>query len=62
MDGEEMGMRMDGSGMGVGKDRRDCQMAMRMDGNLQLTGVWREGVFRMAQRCGIREVSKNQWV
>jgi hypothetical protein len=28
---------------GVGKDRRDGQMAMRMNGNLQWTGVRRWG-------------------
>ena len=35
-----MGRGMRGkSGSGVKRDRRDDQMAMRMSGNLQLTGV-----------------------
>jgi len=32
-----------GSGSGVGRDRRDDQMAMRVNGNLQLTGWEVEG-------------------
>ena len=36
-----MGRGMRGkSGSGVKRDRRDDQMAMRMSGNLQLTGRW----------------------
>jgi hypothetical protein len=51
--GEEKGMGMGGSsGSGVGRDRRDGQMAMRMSGNLQLVGVGRPG---------IGEVPKKQW-
>ena len=36
-------------------------MAMKMNGNLQLTGevVW--GISRTRQRPGIREAPKNQW-
>jgi hypothetical protein len=34
------------SGSGVGRDRRDGQMAMRMNGNLQLVGVGRKGATR----------------
>jgi hypothetical protein len=30
-----------GSGSDVGKDRRGSQMAIKMDGNMQLTGVRR---------------------
>ena len=38
-DGKEMG----DSGPGVGKDKRDGHMAMKMNGNLQLMGVRRWG-------------------
>ena len=34
----EMGV---GSGSGMERDRRDCQKAMRVSGNLHLTGVGR---------------------
>ena len=37
--GEGMGRRMGGSGSGVGRDRRDGQMAMRINGNLEV-GRW----------------------
>ena len=49
-----MGRRMEGPGSGMGKDRRDCHMAMRMYGNVQLTRVrrWRWGISRMTQRPG----------
>jgi hypothetical protein len=30
-----------GSESGVRRDKRDGQMTMRMNGNLQLVGVWR---------------------
>jgi hypothetical protein len=38
-----MGRGMEGSGSGIWKDRRDGQMAMRRNANLQLTGVGRKG-------------------
>ena len=41
----EEGIRrgMGGSGSGVGKDRQDGQMAMKMNGNLQQMGIRRWG-------------------
>jgi hypothetical protein len=36
-----VGEGMGDSGSGVGRDRRDGHMAMRMTGDLQLTGVGR---------------------
>ena len=44
------------------RDRRNGQMAMRMNGNLQLVEVrrWEGGIFRMIHRPGIREAPKNQ--
>jgi hypothetical protein len=42
-EGEGMGKGMGCSGSCVGKDRRDGKMAMKMNGNLQLTGVKRWG-------------------
>jgi hypothetical protein len=38
-------------------------MVMRMNGNLQMTGVgrWGGGISRKRQRPGIREAPKNQW-
>lgn len=38
-----MRKRIWGSGSGVGKDRRDDWRAMKINGNLQLTGVKRWG-------------------
>jgi hypothetical protein len=39
------------SGSGVGRNRREAQMAMRMDGNLQLMGVgwWRASMLLATQ-------------
>jgi hypothetical protein len=39
--GEEMGRGMGDLGSGVERDRGDDQMAMRINGNLQLKGVER---------------------
>lgn len=36
--GEQMGSRMGGSESGMGRDKGDGQVAVRMSGNLQLTG------------------------
>ena len=43
-----MGKGMRDSGSGMGKDRRDVCMAMKMNGNLQLLGVrgWEMGIYR----------------
>jgi hypothetical protein len=38
-----MGRGMWGLGSGVGKDRREAQIVMKMNGNLQLLGVRRWG-------------------
>jgi len=48
-----------GSEVGVGRSRRNGHHAMRMNGNLQLTGV-RER-HRGHKRPGIGEAPKNQW-
>ena len=39
--GERIGREIGGSGSGVEKDMRDGQMAMRINRNMQLTGVKR---------------------
>jgi hypothetical protein len=39
--------------------RRDGWMAMRINGNLQLTGLG-EGISKTRQRPGIREATKNR--
>ena len=52
-----------GSKSGVGKDRRDGNMAMRKNGNLQLMWVGRWGrISRTRQRPGIRGAPKKQRV
>ena len=58
-----MGELEEFSGSGVGRFRGNGQMAMRMNGNLQLVEVrrWEGGIFRMIHRPGIREAPKNQW-
>jgi hypothetical protein len=48
-------------GSGEERNRRDDQMAMKMSGNLQLTGRWVGSISRKRQRPEIREASKNQW-
>jgi hypothetical protein len=46
----------------MGKDRRDGQMVIRMNGKLQLTGVGEMGdISRTCQRPGIGETHENQW-
>lgn len=49
---------MEGSGSGVGRDRRDGQMAMRMSGDLQLMGRDVERISRKRQSPEIREAPK----
>jgi hypothetical protein len=39
LEGRWMGKGIEVSGLGVGKDRREGELAMKMNGNLQLTGV-----------------------
>ena len=51
---------MGSSRSGVGRDKKEDQMDMRIIGNLKLTGVWREIISRMRQRLRIRETPKNQ--
>jgi len=61
MEGRDVGQGMGGSGSGVGKDRRDGLMAMKMNGTLQLPGVRRGRggrIFRTRQRPGIRKAPK----
>jgi hypothetical protein len=51
---------MGNSGSGVEKGRRVGQMAMKMNGNLQLPEVRRYGGISRRQRPLIREAPKNQ--
>ena len=44
----------------VGKDRRDGQMVMRMNGNFQLAGVI-GGILKMYQRPEIGEPNNNHY-
>ena len=56
------GGEWEGSGSGVGRDRRVGQMAIIMNGNLQLRGfgVWdMGGAFQGCDSPGIGEVPKN---
>ena len=56
-----MGRGLEDSGSSVGRDKRDGQMAMRMNGNLQLTGRGRYGASPGTDRePGIKETPKNQ--
>ena len=48
------------SASGVGKDRRDGQMARRMNENLYLTGLGEGRISRKSQRPGIGQAPKNQ--
>ena len=55
-------IRVGCSGSDVRKDWNDGQTAMRVNGNLQLTGVGRwQGISKRRQRPGIREAAKIQW-
>ena len=50
------------SGSGVGRDKRDVQIGMRVNGNLQLAGFG--GVWGILNTCHIPETGegpKNQW-
>jgi hypothetical protein len=53
-----MGRGMEGSGSGVGRDRRKGQRARRRSGSQQLTGVGRHHISRMCQRPGMGEGSR----
>lgn len=53
--------RMEGLGSGVGRDRKDGQMAMKMRVHLQLTGVEKKGASPRQNRPGERAAIKNQW-
>ena len=46
-------------GSGVGRDIRDSQISMRMNGYLQLVPVWVGSISRKCQKPGIGEISKS---
>ena len=48
--------REKGTGSGMGRDSREAQRAKRMNGNIQLQGVWGGGMFRKSQRSGMRNL------
>ena len=45
---------------GEGRERRDNQIAMKMNGNLQLIGLKVESISRKREILGIKEAPKNQ--